>query len=132
MWPYFFGRWWLRSKAFLNKRRSTSANGRTQQSSVILHPLGILGHARREDVQKRRDPLQQQETHPNHRWRRGIDTKRDYVGEHKTGKSNKRGIWMKQWLMIQNCVALNATFRKKQEKQDTFKSPRETAGLSDN
>ena len=39
------------------------------------------------------------------------------------GERNKRGIWMKQWLMIQNYVALNTTFKKVPEKQATFRSP---------
>ena len=38
------------------------------------------------------------------------------------GELNKRGIWMKQWLMIQNYVALNTTFRNVPEKQSTFRS----------
>ena len=52
----------------------------------------------------------------------GIDSERDYVGEHTTGQANKRGIWMKQWLMIQNYVALNTTFKRVPEKQATFRS----------
>ena len=42
----------------------------------------------------------------------GIDSEKEYVGEHITGQPNKRGIWMKRWLMIQNYVALNTTFNK--------------------
>ena len=40
----------------------------------------------------------------------GIDSEKDYSGEHTTGQPNKRGIWMKQWLMIQNYEALNTIF----------------------
>ena len=46
----------------------------------------------------------------------------DYVGKHAMEEPNNRGIRMKQWLMIQNYVALNATFSKVQEKQATFRS----------
>ena len=40
----------------------------------------------------------------------------------RTGQSNKRGFWMKQWLRIQNVVALHTAF-KNTEKQYTFRSP---------
>ena len=46
----------------------------------------------------------------------GIHSERD----HTTGQSNKRGIWVKQQLMIQNYVALNTTFKKKQSKTIQF------------
>ena len=52
----------------------------------------------------------------------GIDSERDHVLQHTTGQYNKRGIWSKQWLMIQNCVALNTTF-KENRKQYTFRAP---------
>ena len=45
----------------------------------------------------------------------GIDSERDHVGEHTKGQSNKRGIWVKQWLMMQMYVALRATFNKHQK-----------------
>ena len=38
------------------------------------------------------------------------------------GEPDKRGIWMKQWSMIQNFVALNTTFKKVPEKQAKFRS----------
>ena len=41
----------------------------------------------------------------------GIDSARGHVGELTTGQSNKRGIWMKQWLMIQKYVALNTALK---------------------
>ena len=54
----------------------------------------------------------------------GTDSERDFVGEHTTGQSNKRGIRMKQWWMIQNHVALNTTFtKKKKNRKHTFRSP---------
>ena len=34
----------------------------------------------------------------------------------------ERGIWVTQWLMVQNYVALNTTFKKMPEKQATFRS----------
>ena len=41
----------------------------------------------------------------------GEGSESDYVGKHALGESNKRGAWMKQWLMIQNCVAVNSKFK---------------------
>ena len=41
----------------------------------------------------------------------GGGSESDYVGKHALGESNKRGIGMKQWLMIQNYVALNTKFK---------------------
>ena len=41
----------------------------------------------------------------------GEGSESDYVGKHALGESNKRGAWMKQWLMIPNCVALNTKFK---------------------
>ena len=41
----------------------------------------------------------------------GEGSESDYVGKHALGESNKRGSWMKQWLMIQNFVALNSKFK---------------------
>ena len=47
----------------------------------------------------------------NAQLRPGIDSECDLVGKHTTGEPNKRGIWMKQWLMIQNYVAVKTTFK---------------------
>ena len=96
--------------------RSTQV--RTDQ--CVLPLLGIRGHEHREDVQKHRDPLQQQKHIRiiaggfNAQLGLGIDSERDNVGEHTMGQSNNRGIWMKQWLMIQNYVALNTTCKTQQ------------------
>ena len=65
----------------------------------------------------------------------GIDSERDPVGEHTTGQSNKRGIWMEQWLMIQNYAAFNKTFKKTNKKNNTppiHEWERETAGQRGN
>ena len=62
----------------------------------------------------------------------GIGVERVSVGTHTLKEENKRGDWMKQWLMMQNFVALNTMYRKTPEKtsyiQDTERC-RETAGL---
>ena len=52
----------------------------------------------------------------------GDESESDYVGTQAVGESNKRGIWMKQWLMIQNYVALNTTFMKGSDMQAAFRS----------
>ena len=44
------------------------------------------------------------------------------VGPHTLKEGNKRGDWMKQWLMIQNFAALNTMYRKT-EKQATHRTP---------
>ena len=41
----------------------------------------------------------------------GEGSESDHVGKHALGESNKRGAWMKQRLMIPNCVALNTKFK---------------------
>ena len=49
------------------------------------------------------------------------------VGPHTLKEGNKRGDWMKQWLMIQNFTALNTMYRKKTlGKQTTYRSPKGT------
>ena len=37
---------------------------------------------------------------------------------------NKRGDWLKQWLMIQNFIALNTMYRRTHGKQTTYRSPK--------
>ena len=44
------------------------------------------------------------------------------VGKHTFNGGNKRGIWMKHWLMIQNFTALNTMYRKTPGKQTTYRS----------
>ena len=48
------------------------------------------------------------------------------VGPHTLNKENKRGDWMRQWLMIQNCTTLNTMYRKTPEKQATYRTPKGT------
>ena len=49
------------------------------------------------------------------------------VGFHTLNEGNKRGDWMKQWLMLQNFTALNTMYRKTPGKQTTYRSPKGTA-----
>ena len=54
------------------------------------------------------------------------------VGSHTLKESNKRGDWMKQWLMMQKFVALNTMYRKTQKKKSNKQNPercREAVGL---
>ena len=46
------------------------------------------------------------------------------VGKHTLNESNKRGDWMKSWLMINDYSALNTMFRKTPQKQTSFVSPK--------
>ena len=46
----------------------------------------------------------------------GIGIERVSVGPRTLQESNKRGDWMKQWLMSQKFVALNTMYRKTPEK----------------
>ena len=46
------------------------------------------------------------------------------VGPHTLEEGNKRGDWMKQWLLIQNFTALNTMYRKTLEKQATHRTPK--------
>ena len=45
-----------------------------------------------------------------------------WAGTHST--SNKRGDWMKHWMMLQGYTALNTIYRKTPQKQTTFVSPK--------
>ena len=46
------------------------------------------------------------------------------VGKHTLNESNKRGDWLKSWLMINDYSALNTMFRKTPQKQTSFVSPK--------
>ena len=52
----------------------------------------------------------------------GIGAERLGVGQYTLNESNKRGDWLKHWLMIQNYAALSTMFRKGPDKQATFRS----------
>ena len=47
----------------------------------------------------------------------GFGVERVSVGPHTLGEGNKKGDWMKQWLMIQNFTVTNTMYRKKPEKE---------------
>ena len=64
--------------------------------------------------------LQQEELGP------GEGVERVSVGPHTLKEGNKRGDWLKQWLMIQNFTALNTMYRKTPGKQRTHRSPKRT------
>ena len=44
-----------------------------------------------------------------------------HVGRHSYGDTN-RGVWMKQWLMVQDHIALDTTFKTRPSRQFTFRS----------
>ena len=46
------------------------------------------------------------------------------VGRYTLNESNKRGDWLKSWLMLNDYSALNTMFRKTPQKQTTFVSPK--------
>ena len=48
------------------------------------------------------------------------------VGPHTLKEVNKRGDWMKQWLMIQKFTALDTMYRKTLGKQTAYRSPKGT------
>ena len=56
----------------------------------------------------------------------GYEVEHISVGPHTLKEWNKRGDWMKQWLMIQNFTALNTVYRKTSEKQATNSTPKGT------
>ena len=56
----------------------------------------------------------------------GDGVERASVGPHTLKEGNKRGDWLKQWLMIQNFTALNTMCRKTPGKQTTCRSPEGT------
>ena len=46
------------------------------------------------------------------------------VGKYTLNESNKRGDWLKSWLMLNDYFALNTMFRKTPQKQASFVSPK--------
>ena len=54
----------------------------------------------------------------------GKGTERKSVGRYTLNEGNKRGDWLKSWLMLQDYTALNSMFRKTPQKQTTFISPK--------
>ena len=54
----------------------------------------------------------------------GKGTERTSVGRYTLNESNKRGDWLKSWLMLHDYSALNTMFRKTPQKQTSFVSPR--------
>ena len=46
------------------------------------------------------------------------------VGRYALNEGNKRGDWMKHWMMLQGYTALNTMYRKTLQKQTTFISPK--------
>ena len=48
------------------------------------------------------------------------------VGPHTLNEGNKRGDWLKHWLMPHNFTALNTMYKKTPAKQTTYKSPEGT------
>ena len=46
------------------------------------------------------------------------------VGKNTLNESNKRGDWLKSWLMLNDYSALNTMFRKTPQKQTSFVSPK--------
>ena len=53
----------------------------------------------------------------------GNGTERKSVGRYTLNEGNKRGDWLKSWLMLQDYTAVNTMFRKTPQKQTTFISP---------
>ena len=54
----------------------------------------------------------------------GMGSECKSVGKHTLNESNKRGDWLKSWLMINDYSALNTMFRKTPQKQTSFVSPK--------
>ena len=54
----------------------------------------------------------------------GIGIERLSVGPCTLKESNKRGDWMKQWLVMQRFVALNTMYSKMPGKQATYRTPK--------
>ena len=54
----------------------------------------------------------------------GKGTERKSVGIYTLDEGDKRGDWLKSWLMLQDYTALKTMFRKTPQKQTTFISPK--------
>ena len=52
----------------------------------------------------------------------GNGVERASVGPHTLNEGNKRGDWMRQWLMMENFTALNTMYRKATRKQTIHRS----------
>ena len=56
----------------------------------------------------------------------GYGVERTSVGPHTLNEGNKRGDWLKHWLMMQNFTAFNTMHRKTLGKQTAYRSPKGT------
>ena len=54
----------------------------------------------------------------------GKGTERKNVGRDTLNESNKRGEWLKSWLMLNDYSALNTMFRQTPQKQTSFVAPK--------
>ena len=133
------GRWWFTQKKktieteYVNERMITTTikwhQLRSKFSSENFLQLRVRGRARQKIYKQHRDSLQKKHTtiiagEFNSQRGLGMNSECDHVGTRTTGEPNKRGIWMKQWLVIQNCVALNATVTKTMHRSTSGKEKR--------
>ena len=87
-----------------------------------LHPLKLFGRSHRNNVQiKNCNKKHTTIIAGDFNAHLGLGDDPEHVGKHAKEERNKSGFWMKQWLMIQNCVAINKTFKNVPEKQAAFR-----------
>ena len=102
-----------------------------QTDECILHPLGICGPPHRKmykTIEKHTENCKRY-IHTiggdfNAEQGLGHGTECISIGRYTLTDWNRRGDWMKHWLMLQGCTALNTMYRKTPQKQTTFISPR--------
>ena len=110
-----------------------------QTDESVFHPLGICGPTRWKNVKT----IEKHTTNCkryiptcgggfNAELGLGHGTECISVGRDTLNERNKRGDWMKHWLMLQGYTALNTTYGKTLQKQTTFISPKGNEKQIDN
>ena len=99
-----------------------------QADERVHSPLWVCRPPRRKILQNNRETHCRQELHSdcNVELGPGCGVECWSVGIHTLNEGNKRGDWMKQWLMLQNFTALNTMYRQTLGKQTTYRSPKGT------
>ena len=117
---------------YINERAISTNRQRIKLMSVYFAHSGYADHTSGKCTQRSRSTLKiAKDTNYNHNWWRlqcrlgvGLGNECKSVGRYTLNEGNKRGDWMKHWMMLQDYTALNTMYRKSPQKQTTFISPK--------
>ena len=114
---------WRDDTEYVSERAITATmvvnHQRIKLMSVYFSHSGYADHHVEKNVQKDREAHRLLEETSMQ-----CGTECTSVGKHASNGGNKRGDWMKHWLMLQGFTALSTMYRKTPQKQTTFISPK--------